>query len=665
MPLIRTLSTNREVTAILENAYGIGYEKQSNSIWTASFSLPLDDQKVKKVELLKYVEITDGDEYIGLFRIIPKRTRKNSQANYVQFDCEHVLATLLDSSLFQYHQLSNYTTTEVLTFLINRQRHKHWKLGRIDFTRYFHYSWENENLLSALFSVPKPFNEQFRWEWDTKSYPWTLNLVKPSMEPICRIKEGYNLQTLEVEENPMGVYNRIYPLGAGEGVNQLTISKINGGLPYLEDRAAGEEIREYIWVDKRFTDAETLKSSAQALLDRWKRPLVTWSADAADVSSITGLSVDKLKEGAVVRLDVDGFPRTDLRIMRESRRDIKGDPGNVQLEIGNVQEDLSTTNADLERRQQVNELYSQGATNIDSRDFADNCDARYPAILRMWIPDDVVNINEMTLTFETVPYRAYERAIKGGGAIVSSTAAGGAVVKSTSSGGGVVKSTSSGGGSTQTSSSGGGSTQTSSSGGGVSKSTASGGNTVTSSDNNVRTEEITGTGVMHPDGSSDLDHFHYYYIMPHSHRVSIPAHTHGFEVPNHTHTVNTPSHTHSVTIPAHTHDITVPDHTHSIDIPAHTHQITLPDHTHDIEYGIFEYDKMPSRVTVKVDGNTVPTSGTSGDRIDIIPFLAKDSEGKISRGRYAEIVLTPNDLARINATVTSRLFIQSQIGGKF
>jgi len=351
--------------------------------------------------------------------------------------------------------------------------------------------------------------------------------------------------------------------------------------------------------------------------------------------------------------------------MKESRSDIKGGPGDVQLEIGNVLEDLSTTNADLERRQQINELYSQGATNIDSRDFADNCDPQFPAILRMWIPDDVVNINEMTLTYETVPYRAYERAIKGGGATVTSTAAGGGSKQTSSSGGGVVKSTASGGGSSQTSSSGGGSTQTSSSGGGVSKSTASGGNTITSSDNNVRMDEITGTGQTIGGGTGPLDHFHSYYIMPHSHRVSIPAHTHGFEVPNHSHTVTIPAHTHNVTIPAHTHEIDVPNHTHSVDIPAHRHDITLPDHTHEIEYGIFEYDKMPSRVTVTVDGKALPTTGTAGDRIDLIPFLAKDTDGKISRGRYAEIILTPNNLARINATVTSRLFIQSQIGGDF
>jgi len=86
--IIKTLNLNRETTAILENAYAIGYEKTVNSIWQASFSLPINDPKVEKVELLKYVEITDGDEYIGLFRIIPKSTSStsNSESNGNSFN---------------------------------------------------------------------------------------------------------------------------------------------------------------------------------------------------------------------------------------------------------------------------------------------------------------------------------------------------------------------------------------------------------------------------------------------------------------------------------------------------------------------------------------------------------------------------------------------------
>ncbi len=655
--MIRTLNLNRQTTAILENAYNIGNEREVNAIWQASFSLPLNDPKVNKVELLQYVEIDD----IGLFRIIPKNTIKNESTQEVTFDCEHVLATLLDSSLFKYHQLSNYTTDYVLQYLIDQQNHKHWKLGKVEFTRYFHYSWENENLLSALFSVPKAFDEEYIWDFDTSSYPWTLNLIKPETEPICRIKEGYNLIGIEIEEDPMSVFNRIYPLGAGEGVNQVTIEDVNSGVPYLEDRQPGEEIKETVWVDQRFTDAESLKSSAQALLDKWKKPIVTWQASAADVSSITGLSIDKFEYAKVVRLQLNDFPTTDLRIMKDSKSDMTGKPGDVQLDIGNVKEDLGSTTSDTERRQQINELYSQGATNIMNFTYQDNADSNIPATIPFYIDDDVVNINTVELTFETKKFRAYSQATKGGGAIVKSTKGGGGVVKSTKGGGGTTRSTTSGGGTTVTSKSGGGSSQTSSSGGGTSRSTNSGGGSTQTSTTKtfqrlkliVYNDSDGERAVDVPSGPFD-----------HSHSVSIPSHSHNFSTPNHTHSVSVPSHQHDVSIPNHSHNVTIPDHTHEIDLPNHTHEIELPDHKHDVEHKIVELDTTPSKVTIKVDGNTVPETATSADRIDLVDYMSKDNNGKITRGKHTVEIL-PNGLARIEADLILRVFIQSQLGGKF
>src|SRR5699024_4167981 len=540
--------------------------------------------------------------------------------------------------------------------------------------------------LSALWSVPKPFNDNYVFTFDTQSYPWTLNLVRPSTEVVSRIKEGYNLRTIEIEENPMSQFNRIYPLGAGEGVNQLTIESVNNGVPYLEDRKPGEEIREVIWPDQRYTHADSLMADAQGLLDKWKIPQVTWVASAADVSSITGLSIDKLKQGNVVRMDVDGFSKVDLRIMKESRPDITGDPGNVNLEIGNVIEDLGATNADLERRQQINELYSQGATNIMNFTYQDNCDKNTPATIPFYIDDDVVNINTIELTFRTKRFRAYSQATHGGGAIVDSTKGGGGIVKSTKGGGGTTKSTTSGGGTTRSTTSGGGNVYTSSSGGGTSTSTANGGGDIRTSTSGGGTTQSTNQycgesntcvffvdedvevpgiiGHVHKLPTQLTNHTHSVTIPNHTHNISILAHRHDVTIPNHSHTVSVPSHNHSVTIPNHSHDVTIPDHTHEIDLPNHTHEIELPDHTHEVKHEIIELSSMPSNVTIKVDGNTVPHTSTSGDRIDLTDYMSKDSSGKITRGRH-EVTIHPNGLARIEADLICRVFIQSQLGGKF
>src|SRR5690606_12899797 len=126
-----------------------------------------------------------------------------------------------------------------------------------------------------------------------------------------------------------------------------------------------------------------------------------------------------------------------------------------------------------------------------------------------------------------------------------------------------------------------------------------------------------GTITWSPSGA----HAHSMYSVHHTHEIA--SHTHGMD---HTHGMN-----HTYQIASHSHGMhqtrSMP-HTHDLQ---HTHPI--PAHTHEIEYGIFE-GPTPTAVTVKVDGNVVPGLGTSVDEVDIIPYLAKDSGGKIQRGTW-------------------------------
>ncbi|MFP3721344.1 phage tail spike protein [Niallia circulans] len=625
--------------AILENAYGISYEKTFNELWGASFSLPLNDEKNKYCNSLHYIEIVDEDEYIGLFRIIPKKTLKNESNKEVTYQLEHVLATLLDKSIFGYKQTTNLSTRENLQMLIDQQVVKHWKLGQVDFTRYFSYKWENANVLSAIFSIPEVFDVDYQWIWDTQSYPWTLNLVEVETEPTCEIRERYNLIGLEVTENPMGIYNRIYPLGYGEGDNQLTIKSVNNGIPYVEDSKAIKQlgfVKEYIWADTRFEDPNSLMASAKGLLKEWKKPKITWNVTAAELSKITGLSKDKFRMGKVVRVNVDDFPTTDLRIMKESKSDVTGQPWDVSLTLGDLDDDLGTTQTDLERRQQINELYAQGATNISNYSYNDNADSENPAEILVYFPDEIVRLNKAILSYKTDNFRGYDRATKGGGASVDTTSAGGGSTQTSTSGGGVSKSTESGGGTVQSTSNGGGSIQST---------TAKTFDTI-----------VAWSGVPENAVPGDEGYPNYGY---HLHTVSIDGDNF-----THNHEVSIPNHSHSVSIPNHSHEFNVPNHSHDVTIPNHTHEITLPNHTHDIEFGIYKLDRMPKKVTIKVDGNTVPITALNGDNINLIPYLSKDNAGKVNRGWHT-ISITPDDLGRINAQIYTQFFIQSRGGGEY
>lgn len=580
---------------------------------------------------MHYVEITDNDgNYVGLFRIIPSGIRKLASIIEVQYKLEHVLSTLLSDVLFKYHQRTNFTTRANIEYVLAQQSTKHWRLGVVEITRYFHYKWENENgLLGALFSIAEPFDEPYEWTWDTLTYPWTLNLVKPDVIPSADVRYGKNIAEIEREIDPSNIVNRLYPLGSGEGVNQLDITRVNGGVPYIEDAdsIAKYGLQQYVWADRRFEDVDSLYASARKFLGEWAIPKVINRIKAVDLSTITGLSIDKLTLGKVVRITDPDIGVYNARIVAESCSDIFEAPFDKTLQLTNKGDGIGTTLADIERRQEVNEVYSQGATNIMTFGYQDNCDANVPAVIPFYIDDDVVHVNTLELTFRTKAFRAYSQATKGGGAIVDST--------------------SSGGSSTATSSSGGSSTATSSSGGGTSKSTASGGGGATTSQAKIFPNEMVVISSNPSYGDYEA-HTHLVDLsndgaFDHSHGVTIPAHSHDFDIP---------AHTHSVVIPAHTHDVA---------IPAHTHSVSLPNHTHEVEHKIVELGTVPSQVTVKVDGVAIPHTETTGNRINLVDYASKDANGNVKRGRH-EVTISPNGLARIEADLISRVFIQSHLG---
>ena len=635
MKVPQIFDRNMKRLAFLDNAVSVGYSLEINSLWTATFTLPADDDKNAYCQPLNFVEIFDGDERIDLFRIIGEDLERSNGATRF-YDCEHVLATLLSDVLFQYHQYGGggIKTADVLNYVLARQTTRNWVLGDCDFKRYFEYNWENSTLLAALFAVPECFDSEYMWTWDTTVYPWTISLVAPSYTMKSEVRYAKNMTSMKKTVDASGIANRIYALGYGEGVNQLTIAGVNGGKPYVEDAMS---IQQYglcstILVDSRYEVAKNLKGYAEQMLAELKNPYVSYEIGAIDLHRLTGDTFSKFRPGEIVRVvdEADGI-NLRTRIVSVEKSDAQGDPGSVTVTIANKSKDIAGSISELQNRALINETYAQGATNQQIYNFTDNADATHPATLKLYISDSVVRINKMLLNIQFEAFRAYEKAIGGGGG------------QTTSSGGG--QTTSSGGGSTT--SSGGGSTT--SSGGGTTSSATSlrSSNTYNSSDNGGDGGENHNHGLARGDRLALIDYNGN--IIGGRNFVPSGAHTH----PSHTHTVG--SHTHSVS--AHTHSVSA--HTHTV--KAHTH--TVQDHTHKIEFGIYEGARASS-ATIKVDGVEIPAPA-SYDNLDIVEYLKTDGSGKIQRNAWHTIQILPNSMSRIVGAVFMQTFCNSRGGGDY
>ena len=725
MEYVTVYDQSGKLLGVLENADEIAYTITHNDLWTASFSLPSGEAKNALCQAHNMVRLPDETRKTGLYRIVGMpSSEETAEGGRKTYSLEHVMATLLDDVLFGYHEIggTGVTTAQVIAYILDRQTVRRWTLGVCEFSDQFAYKFENASLLSALLSLGNVLTDDFTWDLDTTTTPWTVNLRHADATPGCGIHYMRNMVGIEKTMDASALVTRLYLLGYGEGVNQLTIRDVNGGLPYIDaDTIAVWGVKSSVFADTRIEDAATLKARGQAVLDRYKNPYISYTASAIDLTRITGQEWDNFMPGKLVRV-MDGEHGVDFsaRIVSIAKSDVRGRTGDIEITIANTPRDAADSINTLADRMGISELYSQGATNLYSQQFADNADENHPAKMRVFVPSSCVRINQMLLSWTLEPFRAYETGAEAGGATVTTTQSDGASTQTSSAGGASERTSNSGGAQTvtkeqtfmSTTAATGGviseagypsgctggalgtdgvsvGSETSAAGGGQSGSTPvvveyadshthsfSGSDSLswghshstyssfepgdnTGGVNNYSAKTISISGNT---GSSGR---HYHTTYAHSHSVSAHTHTmahvHRF---GHYHNVVVAYTIPAITIdiPEHTHVFETENHTHSVSIPAHQHGLTLGNHTHEILHGIYE-GATATGVTLKVDGSAVPA--IARDEMDIVAYLAKDENGKITRGTWHEIELVPNGLTRIEASLFVQAFIQSVGGGDY
>ena len=616
--MVEIFDKSRKRIAIAENAYDIVEDQKINALWYLSFSLPFDDSKNAYCKPFNYVRCDGGE----LYRIMPSAV-SITETGGITYQCEHVLATLLDNVLFGYHVVGNLGvyTADCIRYVLDHQLTKHWVLDVCEFARQFEYGWEQENLLSALFSVASPLSG-YMWETDTSVYPWRLSLrnLGARTMPELYIRYAWNMLSFEENRDPQQVCTRLYPLGYGEGVNQLNISSINNGVPYLQspqDYIEKYGIVERIWIDRRYEDVESLKSAAEVMLAELQEPVRQFTIGFAELDS-SDYNVARIgKRMRVEHPDTGEKIDTYITGIKYTRGDIT----TSSITVANRSTDIASSVADMADRQRIEQAYAQGATQLYAQSLQANCDSKNGAIINFYIPPDMRVINKIEAKIRVGSFRAYSKATDTEDAHTSTST--------------------SGGGSTQASTSGGGSTQTTTSGGGQTSSATA------LESSNVLPNQTTGQAV-HNHGIPDecriaiVDERNT--VIGGKNWVPSGAHTH----PEHTHTVQ--DHSHSVTIPSHSHNVT---------IPAHSHDVTIPAHGHEITPGIYFYGN-PKRFDVYVNNRLRASVEKVDEELDLTPYLVDDDSKLIPRGQWLSVEIRPDDLAYASIDLYVQGFVQSR-----
>ena len=619
--ILRVYDKDMVLRHVLNCAAQLSYELKRNDLSVCSFALPHDDAAALQLQAHDFVRIVDGSRDVGVYRIISWEGGGKGPESFEVYQCEHVIATLLDSVMDGDHLMggADMGTRAVAEHILSYQTTPHWQLGACDFDDHYEYAISSSDLLTALWSLGNVLVDDYQWVTDTTGYPWVISLCRASDKVTAGLTYRRNLIGLTRSVDASKLITRLYPKGNGEGVNQLTIASVNGGLPYID--APPEIIDRYRIKAAEYPvsdieDPALLLAKGRQVLALLCQPVYTYEAEAAGIYRYTGLAWDDIHEGALIRV-YDAEDGIDLvtRVVSLRKEDMGGDPARMLVTLSTAGTDLLSDINSLADRMAIAELYSQGTTQMYPLQLADNADPEHPLVLRYYVPPEAKHINKVICAWQLEPFRAHSRGLIAGGGEASTTEFGGS-------------------------------------------------SNITSSvivDVTTRVFETTLAGeaiytwdeelTTHSEGS-------HYHSIPREVTADV----------NYTDTAGSHAHT----LPAHRH---YAPHDHvaesvvvvpplEVVIPEHQHTMSIPSHSHGIQYGIFE-GSTASSVVIRVDGTEIPADIISGGQADVAAYLEADDDGKIRRGVWHTIEIVPDKLTRIVGNLYMQIFIQHRGGGSY
>ena len=215
--------------AILENAFDVGYEAAFNQVGTAWFSLPADDSKALEVQLGREVWLYEQASLVDVYRIARRETRRQGTELVEQVSCEQAGACLLDD-VIPFRDWQNQAVATILQEILGYQSSPRISYGGVDSglnqSRSLRAEWDT--LLEACLNVQKSVGGVLLILPD----PVTPTIRKLYLKETWNVGEdkgqqlryGKNLAESSRSIDLKGLVTKLYPLGYGEGENQLRLS---------------------------------------------------------------------------------------------------------------------------------------------------------------------------------------------------------------------------------------------------------------------------------------------------------------------------------------------------------------------------------------------------------------------------------------------------------
>jgi hypothetical protein len=486
----------------------------------------------------------------------------------------------------------------------------------------------------------------------------------------------FPIATISSVVSAENVWNRVIPLGSGEGVNRFSLQWSTRVAPYTILDSVGPDGEPYYYIEDatsiaahrartiplKFDDisplendnasftlaANTLYDAAVDWLQKHKDAIEEHDITTVGLRQYEGVTATpKFKLGQKAHIRYNGYVEDnegafkwktvddDYFIMGFDRRfnsdgsdDWKVHLNSTDALVEGDTDFIANAINGIKTIQLSNKPYTYREIHGPQRQAVDSSNS---LLFKFNFDDDVAYLHRAKL----------EIRIRGLRANASGAASGGGDTVSSSSGGGSSPTTSSGGGSTPTSSSGGSHTHAvsaESTGNGIgvigTMRAAKGGDG----------GDTTGAGSSHAHAThAHIENLAGSYVQnattDFSSVGSESTHTH--PLTEYVNAMISYDHWHDISGQAalastdHTHSVTIAAHTHSVTVPSHSHNVTIDSHTHAVTFGITQQTTPASMsVNVSINGTnrTVALGGpwNSDALLDVTEYLV-DGDGKLLR----------------------------------
>ena len=255
---------------------------------------------------------------------------------------EHVIQSLKDQVIFGSVEPKNITgnnssTTctarQAITYALGKQSEVIWQLGRLTDNPSNPYTFNGENIFTALETVTSSIDGA-QWEYDLTSLPFTLNIVRQPSGFQSEMRMRRNITTLNIQIDRTRMYTRHYPIGK----NNLHIS---GDYVSKNERTWGVVAK--VETDQSQDTEAKLRAWSLDRLIRHCEPLVTVTIGGIELSEDTGESLDHIVIGRNCRLPLPEYGTTMTeRVTKMSWADKIKEPKKVTVTLANLVEDVAS-----------------------------------------------------------------------------------------------------------------------------------------------------------------------------------------------------------------------------------------------------------------------------------------------------------------------------------